>query len=38
LKPKFLQQYLNLLHEKLADAAKEVLSLLDEQIFSVAHH
>jgi formylmethanofuran dehydrogenase subunit E len=35
LNPEFLQRYLNLSHDKLADAGKKVLTLPDEQIFSV---
>jgi formylmethanofuran dehydrogenase subunit E len=34
LSPEFVKRYLDLPHEKLAEAGKEVLSLPDEQIFS----
>jgi hypothetical protein len=36
LKPDFIQRYLNLPDEKLAEAGKEVLSLPDDQIFSIS--
>ena len=35
LKPQFVKRYLDLSHEKLEAAGREVLSLSDEQIFSV---
>jgi len=35
LTPEFVKRYLNLPHEKLADAGKQVLTLPDDQIFSM---
>ena len=36
LKPEFVKRYWNLPHDKLASAGKEVLSLKDDEIFSVS--